>query len=131
MRRAVRATRTAISPRLAIRTEENMCAGPLRAFPAEWYRFAEENATESMIYRAGTSRRRPMTPRRVTGRHCMAGAAGAICGGAGGAGLGAGREAACWGRRGGVGAVAGGFFCLVVGARPRAGVLSAAAGGGR
>src|SRR5712672_462882 len=50
MRRAVRATRTAISPRLAIRTEENMRAKPLPAFPPQWYRFADQNATESTIY---------------------------------------------------------------------------------
>src|SRR3954464_6080287 len=105
MRRAVRATRTAISPRLAIRTDENMRAGPLRALPAKWYRFGEKNATESTIYRAGAARR-PML-RRVAGRHCIAGAAGAAGCGAAGAGLGAGRGpvADCWGRRGGVGAV--------------------------
>src|SRR3982074_3893834 len=64
-----------------------------------------------------------MTPRHGTGRHCMAGAAGAICGGAGGAGLGAGREAACWGRRGGVGAVAGFVSALVSGGMPGSGFM--------
>src|SRR3977135_2141698 len=104
MRRAVRATRTAISPRLAIRTEENMRAKPLRAFPPQWYRFADENATESTIYIPAAWRCRRGAGRGGAGRHCMAGGAGAV---GGGAGLGAGREAACWGRRGGVGAVAG------------------------
>src|ERR1700680_3883649 len=66
-----------------------------------------------------------MTRRRVAGRHCMAGAAGATGCGAGGAGLGAGRVAACWGRRGGVGAgLASGFVsALTSGGMPGAGFM--------
>src|ERR1700686_1906683 len=116
MRRAVRATRTAISPRLAIRTQENMGAEPVGAFPGAVVAVRRgkcdrigDRSCASGSPRSGCAR--DVGERGGAWRGCAVRrprygvGPGAICCGAAGGDLAAGRhEAACWGRRGGVGA---------------------------